>query len=79
MNRMSDYCKGCAYDPQKKTGEDACPFNALYWDFFDRHAETFDGNRRLSMVYHQLNKMPDEQRKALRDQAKHLREHIETL
>ena len=79
LNRMSDYCQGCAYDPKKKTGDDACPFNALYWDFFERHAGAFEGNQRLSMVYHQLRKMPDEQREALRQQAAQVRGRIESL
>ncbi len=79
LNRMSDYCKGCVYDPVKKTGGDACPFNALYWDFFERHAQSFDGNNRLSMVYHQLKKMPLEQRMDLRLKARQLREQIGTL
>ncbi len=40
LQRMGDYCQGCAYHPKLKTGPRACPFNALYWDFFARHAET---------------------------------------
>ncbi|WP_454907902.1 cryptochrome/photolyase family protein [Variovorax gossypii] len=79
LQRMGDYCKGCAYDPAQKTGERACPFNALYWDFFERHAPTLEGNPRLALVYRQLQKMPDTQREALRTQAGHLRERLDAL
>ena len=33
INRMSDYCKGCRYKVAEKAGQDACPFNYLYWNF----------------------------------------------
>lgn len=69
INRMSDYCKGCAYDHKQKLGGDACPFNALYWDFFARHEAEFGKNARLGMVYRQLKKMQGPQLEALREQA----------
>lgn len=50
ISRMSDYCAGCRYDPRKKSGPDACPFNLLYWDFMDRHAERFAENPRMGMI-----------------------------
>ena len=34
INKMSDYCRNCVYDPKKRSGENACPFTTLYWDFF---------------------------------------------
>ena len=79
LQRMGDYCQGCAYDPKQKTGARACPFNALYWDFFERHAPMLQGNPRLALVYRQLQKMSDAQRAALRTQAGHLRERLDTL
>ena len=51
IKKMSNYCKSCKYDVQKKVGEDACPFNYLYWDFLARNKEKLKNNRRLSMVY----------------------------
>ena len=57
IDRMSDYCKGCHYDKKARTGELACPFNALYWDFFHRNAATLERNPRIGMVYKQLEKM----------------------
>jgi len=47
ISKMSKYCKGCVFDPKKRTGDDACPYTTLYWDFLDRHAETFSKNHRM--------------------------------
>jgi len=62
INKMSDYCKGCHYDVKQKTGEDACPFNALYWDFLIRNEDKLKGNPRLNQVYRTWNKMDEEKR-----------------
>ena len=69
IDRMGGYCKGCHYDKKPKTGERACPFNALYWDFFARHEATLGKNFRLGMVYRQLQKMEGAPLQALREQA----------
>ena len=73
IDRMSDYCKGCRYDVKKRLGDDACPFNALYWDFIDRHAQRLAGNGRMMMPLRTLEKMPDAEREAFRRQAAALR------
>ena len=59
IDRMSDYCKGCHYDKKSRIGELACPFNALYWDFFHRNAPALERNPRIGMVYRQLEKMDE--------------------
>lgn len=79
LKRMSDYCRGCAYDPQQKTGPAACPFNALYWDFFARHAGAFQDNPRVNMVYRQLTRMPEDQREAIQQHAAQVRRDVERL
>lgn len=79
INRMSDYCQGCAYDHKQKLGDQACPFNALYWDFFARHQAVAGNNPRLGMVYRQLQKMPGAQLDALQAQAADTRGRLETL
>jgi len=79
IDRMGDYCKGCHYDKKKRNGERACPFNALYWDFFDRHRSKLSNNFRLSMVYRTLDKMNEETLTALRIQANQTLTHIESL
>jgi deoxyribodipyrimidine photolyase-related protein len=59
ISRMSNYCKGCAYDPKLRVGESACPFTTLYWDFLDRHKETFAKNHRMSQQVFGLNRLSD--------------------
>ena len=73
INKMSDYCGGCRYDVKLKTGPDACPFNALYWDFMARHRERFGANPRIGRVYGTWDRLgPDRQRETLASARKFL-------
>lgn len=65
IDRMSDYCKGCVYDPKVKLGQKACPFNYLYWNFLIENADALQSNGRMSLPYMTLSKMPPEQRTAI--------------
>jgi deoxyribodipyrimidine photolyase-related protein len=67
--KMSDYCTTCAYSVKQKTGEGACPFNLLYWDFLIRHRDRFGRNPRMGPVYRTWDKMDDARRKAVLDGA----------
>lgn len=69
IDRMSDYCQGCPFNPRKNTGPDACPFNALYWHFLDRNADTLGNNPRLGMPYRNWARMKDETKRDLITQA----------
>jgi deoxyribodipyrimidine photolyase-related protein len=69
IHRMSNYCDQCAYDPDVMTGDNACPFNALYWDFLVRHEDAFRGNQRLPFVFSNWDKFIPEKQKAIRTQA----------
>ncbi len=62
INRMSDYCKGCAYSVSQKTGDGACPFNLLYWHFLVRHRERFKSNARMGNMYRTWDRMDAERR-----------------
>lgn len=79
IHRMSDYCQGCAYDHRLKLGEQACPFNVLYWEFFARHAQLLRDNPRLGLVYRQLDKFSEAQREEICTQAAQLRGRLITL
>lgn len=79
IDRMSDYCKGCAYDRSARSGEKACPFNALYWDFFERNRAVLETNHRLRMVYRQLGKFDEVARDAIHQRAALVRDGLEKL
>lgn len=44
VDRMSDYCGNCAFDPKR-----TCPIKSLYWAFLDRHRERLQDNQRLAV------------------------------
>ncbi|GGW88572.1 cryptochrome/photolyase family protein [Alteromonas halophila] len=67
INKMSNYCKNCGYKVSKKTGEDACPFNYLYWRFIDAHSERLRGNPRMGMIYKTFDRMSDDKIQTMRD------------
>ena len=69
INRMSNYCGTCRYDVKKRVGDDACPFNALYWDFIARNERTLSRNPRMAMPYRNWQRMKEEDRAATRKQA----------
>ncbi|CAM8656891.1 Photolyase PhrB-like [Acidimicrobiia bacterium] len=59
IKRMSDHCKGCAFDPTKRVGETACPFTTLYWDFLARNEEVLRPNHRLGNQLGSMRKLAD--------------------
>ena len=69
IDRMSDYCGRCAYSPKVKTGEGACPFNLLYWNFLHRHRERFGSNHRMGQMYATWDRMDDERRDTILSEA----------
>jgi deoxyribodipyrimidine photolyase-related protein len=73
INRMSNYCGGCRFDPAKRLGEDACPFTTLYWDFLMRQEQNLAGNMRLAMPYKTLSRMSEDDRAAIRSRANAVR------
>ncbi|MDW5317079.1 cryptochrome/photolyase family protein [Rhizobium sp. PL01] len=69
INRMSDYCGTCRFDPKKRVGDNACPFNALYWDFLARNRNKLRANRRLAQPYATWDRMDEGTQRAIRRQA----------
>ncbi len=70
IDKMSDYCSSCAYDVKQRTGERACPFNYLYWNFLMENEETLRKNRRMGVIYGTLDKMKTDKVEAIRTDAK---------
>jgi len=74
INKMSDYCRNCFYDPKDAIGEKSCPFNSLYWDFLMRNEKAFAGNHRMALVMKQLSSKSLDWRAGIRKRAEELRE-----
>ncbi len=70
INKMSDYCKKCHFKIKNKTGDDACPFNYLYWNFLIENRDKLEGNPRLNMPYNTLKKMDDVKLDNIKESAK---------
>ncbi|MBX9577622.1 MAG: cryptochrome/photolyase family protein [Chthoniobacterales bacterium] len=70
IHRMSNYCQKCCYDPNLLTGNRACPFNALYWDFMARHAHQLQKYQRMNYMLSTWNHFPDEKKEAIQQEAK---------
>lgn len=69
IQRMSNYCKGCRYKPDQRTGPDACPITTLYWDFLLRHETLLAQNPRMVMQVRNLQRITDAEKEAIRAQA----------
>jgi deoxyribodipyrimidine photolyase-related protein len=76
IDRMSDHCRHCRYDPTQATGDDACPFTTLYWDFLARHDDTLRGNRRMGFQYRNLDRKDPAELVAIRSRAGQLGERM---
>ncbi len=79
INRMSNYCGRCQYDPKKSTGPGSCPFTALYWTFLERNAETLSHNFRMQMPYRTLRKKPSAELIQLRTRAEEAITHLQSF
>lgn len=75
IHKMGNYCDSCHYNQKKKIGDDACPFNSLYWNFLDDKREFLGDNFRMKMMYAVLDKMKSEDIHALKEKAQHIIEH----
>ncbi|MGQ9490681.1 MAG: cryptochrome/photolyase family protein [Anaerolineae bacterium] len=76
INKMSDYCVGCRFDPRQRIGATACPYNFLYWNFLIEHEAALRANPRLGPAVLGLARMGEEERTEIRRQAA---QFLETL
>jgi deoxyribodipyrimidine photolyase-related protein len=79
IDKMSDYCQNCHYKKDLKIGQGACPFNSLYWNFYDAHQEKLKSNPRLGMMLNVWKKMNPNQKTEILQQASYYLDNIETL
>jgi len=75
INKMGNYCQGCTYKHSKKTGEDSCPFNALYWNFLDAKKEKFKDNPRMGMMLNLLAKKDEKEMGEIKARAREIIEN----
>jgi len=73
IDRMSNACRGCRYDPKKASGPEACPFTTLYWDFLARHEKLLAGNQRMTMQLKNLSRKDAGELRSIRRQADQLK------
>ncbi len=69
IRKMSDYCFGCRYDPRKRFGTQACPFNLLYWNFLIQHEQTLRSNPRMGPNVLALGRINSAERQSIQVQA----------
>lgn len=79
IDKMSDYCTSCYYNKNKKTGDKACPFNSLYWNFYDKHENKLAKNPRIGMMYNVWRRMEANAKADILEQAQQYLENINEL
>jgi deoxyribodipyrimidine photolyase-related protein len=79
IERMSNYCRGCRYQPSVATGAEACPFTTLYWDFLLRHEPRLRGNQRMTMQLKNVSRLDAPLRAKIAAQAEALRGALRVL
>ncbi len=79
INRMSNFCPHCRFDPKKSLTPDACPFTALYWTFLERNQDILANNFRMKMPYITLRKKPASELVQLRARAAEAIAHLQSF
>lgn len=79
IQKMGNYCDGCYYNYKDKFGEKACPFNTLYWDFYDRNRSLLERNPRIGMMYKVWDKMEPAQKQLILEKAQEIKQNIEQV
>lgn len=79
IKRMSNYCNGCQYKPESKTGDDACPITTLYWHFLIKHDDTFSRNPRTALMAKNVARFSADDKLAITTQAQHILENLDAI
>lgn len=79
ISRMSNYCKGCRYQPEQRTGPSACPMTTLYWDFLIHHEQDFAGNPRTALMVKHVGKMSADDKAQISLQANATRAGLDSV
>lgn len=76
IQRMSNYCGNCRFDPAQRVGDEACPFTTLYWDYLLRHREALSDNQRMGLQLKNLDRLDEKEIRQIRKQADDLRDNL---
>lgn len=79
INRQSNYCNNCRYQPAERSSANACPYTTLYWNFIDRHAAELGANPRTALMAKNLDKISDAEKQAIRKRAKAMLADLDSL
>lgn len=79
IQRMGNHCANCRYKVAERTGSDACPFNALYWDFLMRNQDKLGSNPRMKMMYRNVERLQPADKAAITKRANWIRANVEEL
>ena len=79
IDRMSNYCKGCRYQPALRTGPNACPMTVLYWGFLIQHEQDFAGNPRTALMVRHVANMSADDKAAISQQAAALGQDLDAI
>jgi deoxyribodipyrimidine photolyase-related protein len=79
INRMSNYCKQCPYQPEQKVGEQACPITQLYWNFLDKHEQDFASNPRTTLMIKNLQRIDPTVREQIRSESQTILNNLNAL
>ena len=76
IDKMSDYCRDCIYDPKEAIGENACPFTTLYWEFLSRNHNRLRKNPRMGLQFRNLDRKSDSDLNKIRKKADRLKRDL---
>jgi deoxyribodipyrimidine photolyase-related protein len=79
IKRMSNYCSGCAYRPEQRTGDAACPVTTLYWNFLDKHEAALARNPRTSLMAKNIGRLDVAERTSIRARAAYILDNLDGL
>jgi len=79
VSRMSNYCRGCPYDPKLRSGPRACPYTTLYWNFLYRHEAELSRNPRTVLMARNVSRLSPAERRATRQSADRILATIQQL
>ncbi|WPB55133.1 cryptochrome/photolyase family protein [Xylophilus sp. GOD-11R] len=74
IEKMSPYCRQCRFRPAERTGQTACPFTTLYWDFLIRHRTWLAEQPRMAQQVRNLERIDADERAAIAVRADAIRQ-----